>query len=78
MNRVAKFIAFTACWIAGPGNGLTAQQDRDIPFGRWRIHMPYRDCFNLAEAGGKILAASENGLFTVNKADGEIRRLSAT
>jgi len=77
MNRLTKFIACTACWIGASGNILNAQQDRDIPFGRWRIHMPYRDCFNLAEAGGKILAASENGLFTVNKADGEIRRLSA-
>jgi hypothetical protein len=53
-----------------------AQNDKEIPFGSWRVHMPYRDCINLAESGGRILAASENGLFSVNKADGEVRRLS--
>jgi hypothetical protein len=56
---------------------LLAQGDADIPFGSWRVHVPYADCKHLAETPERILAASENGLFSVGKADGEIRRLSA-
>lgn len=55
---------------------LSAQDNADISFGTWRVHVPYADCKHVAETRDHILAASENGLFSVGKSDGEIRRLS--
>lgn len=37
---------------------LLAQGDADIPFGSWRVHVPYADCKHLAETPERILAAS--------------------
>lgn len=46
------------------------------PIGQWREHMDYRSGKRVAVAGDHIITATEFGAYVVNRADGEISRLS--
>jgi hypothetical protein len=47
-----------------------------IAVGQWRDHLPYQNGRMVADAGSLIYYAGEDGLFSFNKADGDVQRLS--
>jgi len=54
-------------------NLLTAQE---TAIGEWRAHLPYRNCTGVAEAGRLIYCSTSNALFSYNRDDNSINRLS--
>ena len=52
---------------------LTGQ---NIPIGTWRTHFSYNNIQEITDANGKIVCASEHGLFFVDPANSEITTLS--
>ncbi|MDQ3190631.1 MAG: T9SS type A sorting domain-containing protein [Bacteroidota bacterium] len=44
--------------------------------GHWRDHLNYSQAFAVAEGGGKVYCAAQLSLFSYDKADGSIQRLS--
>ena len=53
--------------------GVSAQQ---IGIGQWQIHLPYRSCISAAGNNTTMYAATESGLFAVNRADNSIERIN--
>ncbi len=49
---------------------------QNIPVGTWRTHFSYYDARHLADTPDKIFCASAIGLFSIEKSDGSIRKLS--
>ncbi len=47
-----------------------------IPIGQWRSHAPYKQAVTVTNWGGKIYCASSDGLFSYNKLDNSIERLT--
>lgn len=52
---------------------VTAQ---DVPIGGWKEHLSYKGVMTVAEGNGKVYCASSSGVFTLNKADNSMERLS--
>lgn len=58
---------------------LTAVQLRaqeNIPIGTWRTHFSYYDTRHLADAGSRIYASAESGLYFFDKTDNSLTKLS--
>ena len=53
---------------------LFAQQG--IGLGQWRVHLPYKNCFYVAESEDRIYASSEFGFFAYDKEEHALERLS--
>ncbi|WP_224999875.1 hypothetical protein [Cesiribacter sp. SM1] len=53
----------------------TARAQGDIPIGSWRTHFSYAQVQEVALAGSRVYAASENGFFYYDKASAEIVEL---
>ncbi|MBC7426903.1 MAG: hypothetical protein H7321_10245, partial [Bacteroidia bacterium] len=51
-------------------------QNKSVPLGSWRVHLPYQNCKLLTETPDKIYAASEVGFFSLKKNGGESEQLS--
>jgi hypothetical protein len=67
MLRAFYFVAFLSA------TNLFAQE---VPIGHWRDHLPYTKVLSVAITPDKVYAATEVNLFTVDKADQSIERLS--
>ncbi len=55
---------------------LQAAYGQEIPLGTWRTHFSYSRVLNLEETTSQIFAASDVGLFSVNRSTGEVRKYS--
>lgn len=55
---------------------LHAETDAQFSIGTWRDHLPYRECIDLCEAEGVIYVATPYSVFTFNKKDNELERIS--
>ena len=51
-------------------------QNPDIAIGEWREHIPFNKVIDVAEVGGTVYAASQYGVFTYSKSDGELKLLT--
>ncbi|MCC7051556.1 MAG: hypothetical protein IT239_07255 [Bacteroidia bacterium] len=49
---------------------------QEIAIGQWRVHLPYSNCISVAAVKNKIYAATPTGMFSYNKEDNSIIRLS--
>lgn len=47
-----------------------------IAIGEWRTHLPFSSCFSIAEANNKIYCATKYALFSYDKDDQSIERLT--
>ncbi len=50
----------------------SSAQNPDIAIGQWREHIPFNIVIGVAEVGETVYAASQYGIFTYSKTDGEI------
>src|ERR1044072_201853 len=49
---------------------------QNIPIGGWKMHLPYRQCKYVTGSGAAIWAATDNGIFRLNKSDLSIERIT--
>ena len=61
------FIALFNCLL------IVAQQ---VPIGAWRTHLPYNNVKAIDESIDEIYCGTTGGIFTLNKASGELNKLS--
>ena len=52
---------------------IVAQQ---VPIGAWRTHLPYNNVKAIDESIDEIYCGTTGGIFTLNKASGELNKLS--
>ncbi len=55
---------------------VSARSQNDIPLGTWRTHFSYNQVLAVAEAGDRIYAVAENGLFYFDRADNSLGTIS--
>ncbi|NOZ34679.1 MAG: hypothetical protein GXO80_05205 [Chlorobi bacterium] len=55
---------------------ITSNSYSQIPVGKWRDHFSYRKAICLADAGEKIYVATENAVFSYDKTEGTIEKLT--
>jgi len=55
---------------------LAIYAQENIATGNWRVHLPYRNAFQLTETPTELWVLARYGTFTLNKQDGSIKRLS--
>lgn len=55
---------------------LQTTKGQGIGIGEWRTHLPYNNGVAIADAGDIIYCASNSGLFTYNKTDNSLEKLS--
>lgn len=55
------------------GMGLKAQ---NIPIGGWKMHLPYKNCKYVTGSSYALWAATDNGLFRMNKSDMSLERIT--
>src|SRR4051812_2666668 len=53
-----------------------AAQNADVGIGQWRVHLPYSIGKTIAENGNTVFCAGLSGLFSYNKEDGSVKRIS--
>src|SRR4051812_14706402 len=49
---------------------------QEIAIGQWREHLSYQKTFCITEGNNKIYCSSKSGLFSINKSDNSLERLS--
>ena len=49
---------------------------QSMAIGEWNIHLPYRKCISLSGNTNKMFAATESGLFALNRADNSLERIN--
>ncbi|CAN5349723.1 two-component regulator propeller domain-containing protein [soil metagenome] len=49
---------------------------QNLPIGGWRMHLPYQECNFVAGSNDAMWAATDKGLFRLNRADNAIERIS--
>jgi hypothetical protein len=49
---------------------------QDVPIGGWKEHLSYKNAISVAEGNGKVYVASTSGIFSLNKGDNSMDRLS--
>jgi hypothetical protein len=72
-KRETLFSRLTLLFIllfAGIGNAQT------LPIGGWRTHLPYQKCKSVTGSNSSIWAATDNGLFKLNKSDNTLERIT--
>ena len=69
--RAIRLVIWASVFIASQ-----AMAQGDIPLGAWRTHFSYYNIKHVEEAGDKIYAAAESGLYFFDKTDNSITRLS--
>lgn len=55
---------------------LNSGYAQEIGIGQWRDHLPYNKCLSVAEAGNKIYTSTPFALFSYDKTDLSLQRLS--
>ncbi len=55
-------------------NNAWAQSE--VAIGEWQDHFPYRQCVAVVQGGGKVHAATENSLFSLDPGSGEMEKLT--
>jgi hypothetical protein len=48
----------------------------NVGIGQWRMHVPFNNGIGIAEGNGQVFCATKYGMFSYNKSDGAIERLS--
>ncbi len=56
--------------------GILPALAQDLPIGGWRMHLPYKKCKLITGSTSSIWAATDNGLFRLNRADNAIERIT--
>ena len=49
---------------------------QSMAIGDWNIHLPYRSCISVSGNASKMFAATESGLFALNRADNSLERIN--
>lgn len=49
---------------------------QNLPIGGWRMHLPYKSCKYVTGSSSSIWAATDNGLFRLNRADNAVERIT--
>lgn len=49
---------------------------QSLPIGQWKTHLPYQNCKSVTGSPTKIWAATDNGLFVLNKSDNTLQRIT--
>ncbi|MDA9555568.1 T9SS type A sorting domain-containing protein [Pelobium sp.] len=68
MKKISLFLL-----ILFYGSLVLAQQ---VPIGNWRTHLPYNSVVAVAASDQEIYCGTQGGIFTINKSNGEIKKLS--
>ncbi|HNW97932.1 MAG TPA: two-component regulator propeller domain-containing protein [Bacteroidales bacterium] len=55
-------------------NNTTLSQG--VGIGEWREHLPYNNCISITEGNGKIFCATKYSVFSYDKSDNSIQRIS--
>ena len=55
---------------------FTASFSQGIAIGEWRDHLPYNNCVSITEGDGIIYCATTKAVFSYNKSDNSIERLT--
>jgi hypothetical protein len=71
MNHYTRFLLFF--FIVFSHVQLSAQS---MAIGDWREHLPYNNCIAVSEAGSLIYTATPYGIFTYDRSDNSIQRLT--
>lgn len=71
-----RHISKALAGIVGIFSLIISGSAQNIGIGQWQIHLPYNSCISAAGDNGTMYAASENGLFAVNRADNSIERIN--
>lgn len=56
--------------------GILPALAQDLPIGGWRMHLPYKKCELITGSASSIWAATDNGLFRLNRADNALERIT--
>jgi hypothetical protein len=67
---LGAFLLFQALFLSG---ALTAQ---NMPIGGWRMHLPYKSCKYVTGSTRSVWAATDDGLFRLNRADYSLERIT--
>lgn len=70
---IKNIFIFSAILALSP---VLVSAQSDIPIGTWRTHFSYYDTRHVEEAGNRIYASSENGLYYFDKEDNSITKIS--
>jgi hypothetical protein len=54
----------------------TTVKSQNLPIGGWRMHLPYQKCNLITGSNAAVWAATDNGLFRLNKADNSLQRIT--
>jgi len=57
---------------------FTGSFSQGIAIGEWRDHLPYNNCISITEGEGVIYCATTKAVFSYNKSDNSIERLTKT
>jgi hypothetical protein len=68
MTRI--FLLFLILFISFAGFG------QDVPIGGWKEHLSYKSALSVAEGNGKVYVATTSGIFSLNKSDNSMDRMS--
>jgi ligand-binding sensor domain-containing protein len=75
MKKTSTGIWIVLSFILFNFTSLSAQNP-DIAIGQWREHIPFNKVIDVAEVGSTVYAASQYGVFTYSKSDGELNLLT--
>jgi hypothetical protein len=53
-----------------------AGKAQNLPIGGWRMHLPYQKCNYVTGSATSVWAATDNGLFKLNKGDNSLQRIT--
>ncbi len=71
---------YTGIWLlislAFFASSHASAQNPDIAIGQWREHIPFNIVIGVTEVGETVYAASQYGIFTYSKTDGEVNLLT--
>lgn len=68
MTRILLFFSTLFCSFA------TLAQD--VPIGGWKEHLSYKSALSVTEGNGKVYVATTSGIFSLNKSDNSMDRMS--
>jgi hypothetical protein len=49
---------------------------QDVPIGGWKEHLSYKSALSVSEGNGKVYVATTSGIFSLNKSDNSMDRMS--
>jgi ligand-binding sensor domain-containing protein len=75
-NPIFTLVLLVAILFSGFTGKLHAQAQASIPIGGWKMHLPYQNCKYITGSSTYMWAATDDGLFKLNKSDNTVERIT--